>query len=268
MNTVTFLSDFGSSSAYVAQMKGVLYSLFSEVNIIDISHDIPPQDVTAGAFVLKTTIPYMPTGSVHIGVVDPGVGTDRRGIVIVTNNHVFIGPDNGLFLPAAQLFGLFRVYEITNETLFQHPVSSTFHGRDIFTSVAGHILKGIPFESIGPEIHDYVTLSFPKPYFETNKFACEVLFVDDFGNLITSIDGNTFFRQISMDQKLFIRVGEQRIPTVFAKSYGFVSKNELLITIGSHGYVEISVNQGRADERLNLRKKDKLEIEYYPYDII
>jgi len=268
MNTVTFLSDFGFSSAYVAQMKGVLHSLFSEVNIIDISHDIPPQDVNAGAFVLKTTIPYMPIGSIHIGVVDPGVGTDRRGIVIVTNKHVFIGPDNGLFLPAARLFGLFRVYEITNETLFQHPVSTTFHGRDIFTSVAGHILKGIPFESIGPEIHDYVDLSFPKPDFEHNKVACEVLFVDDFGNLITCIEGNNFLRKISTDQNLFIRVGEQRIPIVFAKSYGFVSKNELLITIGSHGYVEISVNQGRADERLNLRKEDKLEIEYYSYDTI
>ncbi|MDG6218858.1 MAG: S-adenosyl-l-methionine hydroxide adenosyltransferase family protein [Candidatus Thermoplasmatota archaeon] len=267
MHTVTFLSDFGLSSGYVAQMKGVVHSFSSEVNIIDISHTIPPQDVNAGAFVLKTTIPFMPTGSIHIGVVDPGVGTHRRGIVIVTNKHIFIGPDNGLFLPSARLFGLFRIYEITNESLFQHPVSATFHGRDIFSSIAGHILSGIRFESIGPEIHDYVDLSFPTPRFEENKVVGEVLFVDDFGNLITNIDGDTFLRRVSMDQKLFIHIDEKHVPAVFAKSFGFVIKNEVLVTIGSHGYVEVSVNQGRADERLFLRKGDAIDIEYFFYDI-
>jgi hypothetical protein len=243
-------------------MKGVVSSFSSDVNLIDISHQISPQNVNAAAFVLATTIPYMPKGSVHIGVVDPGVGTDRRGIVVVTNKHLFVGPDNGLFLPAARRFGLFRVYEITNESLFQQPVSNTFHGRDIFASVAGHILRGISFDLIGDEIHDYVDLSFPQPMIEEDKIRTEVLFVDDFGNVITGIDGNRFLqnRQSSIDDQLVIYIGEKKVPALFRPAYGFVSKQELLVTIGSHGYVELSVNQGRADKRLGLRIGDSLDL--------
>lgn len=260
MHTVSFLTDFGVSSGYVAQMKGVVSSFSSDVNLIDISHQIPPQNVNAGAFVLATTVPYMPKGSVHVGVVDPGVGTNRRGIVVVTNKHLFVGPDNGLFLPVARRFGLFRVYEITNDSLFQHPVSNTFHGRDIFASVAGHILRGISFDLIGDEIHDYVDLSFPQPVIEENTISTDVLFVDDFGNVITGIDGNRFLQKIPVGDQIIIQFGEHNIPAVFAQSYGFVSKDELLVTIGSHGYVELSVNRGRADKRLGLSMGDSLDI--------
>jgi S-adenosylmethionine hydrolase len=262
MNTVTFLSDFGLSSGYVSQMKGVVSSFSNEVNMIDISHLIPPQDVAAGAFVLATTVPYMPKGSVHVGVVDPGVGTDRRGVVIVTNKHIFVGPDNGLFLPAARLFGVFRVYEISNDSLFQHPVSSTFHGRDVFASVAGHILKGISFDLIGSEIHDYVDLSFPKPTFENKKVTAEILYIDDFGNVITCIEGNRFLQNVKMDEQLLIHIGEKSIPASFVKSYGFTSKDDVLITLGSHGYVELSVNQGKANETLGVKRGDLIDIEF------
>jgi S-adenosyl-L-methionine hydrolase (adenosine-forming) len=260
MHTVTFLSDFGVSSGYVSQMKGVVASLSDEVKIIDISHHIPPQDITAGAFVLATTVPYMPKGSVHVGVVDPGVGTKRRGIVVVTNKHLFVGPDNGLFLPAARKFGLFRVYEITNESLFQHPVSNTFHGRDIFASIAGHILKGVSFDSIGPEIHDYVDFSFPDPIIEEQKMSTEVLFVDDFGNLITGIEGNRFLQKAQVNDQIMLKIGDRSVPAVFAQSYGFVPKNEVLVTIGSQGYVELSVNQGSAQQRLQVKNGDKVEL--------
>lgn len=261
MHTVTFLSDFMLSSGYVSQMKGVVSSFLKDVNMIDISHFIPPQDVAAGAFVLKTAIPFMPVGSVHVGVVDPGVGTNRRGIVIVTNKHIFVGPDNGLFLPAARLFGVFRVYEITNESLFQHPVSSTFHGRDIFASVAGHILKGISFDEIGSEIHDYVDLSLPQPTFEDKTVTGEVLFIDDFGNSITCIEGNRFLQQVTFDEQLIIHIGEKTVSASFVKAYGFASKNEVLVTIGSHGYVELSVNQGKANEKLGLKRGDLISID-------
>ena len=260
MHTVTFLSDFGLGSGYVSQMKGVVSSLASEVNMIDICHQIPPQDIHAGAFVLATTVPYMPKGSIHVGVVDPGVGTSRRGIVIVTNKHLFVGPDNGLFLPAARLFGMFRVYEITNESLFQHPVSNTFHGRDIFASVAGHILRGISFDMIGKEIHDYVDFSFSEPIFDQRSIQSKILFIDDFGNAITNIEGNRFLQFVSEKNTVLVRKGEQSIPAVFARSYGIVSKEEIIVTIGSHGYVELSVNQGRADNRLNLHRDDSVEI--------
>jgi len=260
MPTVTFLTDFGLSSGYVAQMKGIVSSLSSDVNLIDISHTIPSQNVKAGAFVLATTVPYMPKGSVHIGVVDPGVGTNRRGILVVTNKHLFIGPDNGLFLPAARRFGLFRIYELTNESLFQHPISNTFHGRDIFASVAGHILRGISFDLIGDEIHDYVDLSFPQAVFEEGEIHTEVLFIDDFGNVITGINGNRFLQKFSEKDIVNITVNENTVPAVYTKSYGFVAKDDILVTIGSHGYVELSVNQGRAADRLGLDFGEKIKL--------
>jgi len=260
MHTVSFLTDFGFSSGYVSQMKGVVSSFSSEVNMIDISHQVPAQNIMAGAFILATTVPYMPKGSVHVGVVDPGVGTSRRGIVVVTNKHLFVGPDNGLFLPAARKFGLFRVYEITNESLFQHPVSNTFHGRDIFASVAGHILRGISFDLIGSEIHDYVDFSFPEPVIEEQKMSTDVLFLDDFGNVITGIEGTRFLQKISVGDQMLIQVGEHSIPAVFAQSYGFVATDELLVTIGSHGYVELSVNQGSAQKRLRVQRGDKIDL--------
>ncbi len=262
MHTVTFLSDFGLGSGYVSQMKGVVSSFTSEVTLIDICHEIPPQNIKAGAFVLAATVPYMPKGSVHVGVVDPGVGTSRRGIVVVTNKHIFIGPDNGLFLPAARLFGLFRVYEITNESLFQHPVSNTFHGRDIFSSIAGHILRGISFDLIGDEIHDYVDLSFPQPSFEGNMIGSEVLYVDDFGNVITGINGNRFLQYVSENDTVSIVKDDEKNTALFTRSYGFVSKGELMVTIGSHGYVEFSVNQGKANEKLGLTYGDPVQIEF------
>lgn len=260
MHTVTFLSDFGLGSGYVSQMKGVVSSFNPQINMIDICHHVPPQNVRAGAFILATSIPYMPKGSIHVGVIDPGVGTARRGIVVVTNKHIFIGPDNGLFLPAARLFGLFRVYEITNESLFQHPVSNTFHGRDIFSSIAGHILRGISFDLIGDEIHDYVDLSFPQPTFEEKRIKTEVLFVDDFGNVITGINGNRFLQYVSENNTILIDTINEKIPALFTKSYGFVSKQELMVTIGSHGYVEISINQGKANQRLGLSYGDTIEL--------
>lgn len=260
MHTVTFLSDFGLGSGYVSQMKGVVSSFCSDVNMIDICHQLSPQDINAGAFVLATTIPYMPKGSIHIGVIDPGVGTSRRGIVVVTNKHIFIGPDNGLFLPAARMFGSYCVYEITNESLFQHPVSNTFHGRDIFASVAGHILQGISFNNVGDEIYDYVDLTFPKVTVTDGSVQTQVLFIDDFGNVITSIDGNRFSQFVSENEVVLVQRDEEKISALFTRSYGFASKDELLITIGSHGYVELSVNQGRADERLNVHRGDDIEI--------
>lgn len=259
MQTVTFLTDFGLGSGYVSQMKGVISSFSSELNYIDICHQIPVHNIQAGAFILATTVPYMPKGSIHIGVVDPGVGTSRRGIVIVTNRHLFIGPDNGLLIPAARLFGAFKVYEISNESLFQHPVSNTFHGRDIFASVAGHILKSISFDAIGNEIYDFVDLSFPKPVFMDNQIKAEILYIDDFGNVITNIEGNRFLPFILDEELLTIKFGEQNVSAQFKKTYDFVSKVDVLVTLGSHGYVEISVNQGKARDQLGVHIGDKIE---------
>ena len=180
--------------------------------------------------------------------------------MIVTHKQVFIGPDNGLLIPAARKFGLFKVFEISNESLFQHPVSNTFHGRDIFSSVAGHLLMGISFDSIGQEIFDYVDLSFSQAIFSSDRIQAQILFVDDFGNLITNIEGNRFLQLFSDRNSLQIQTNDQSLSSVFRRSYAFVENNELLVTIGSHGFVEISMNQGRADSQLGLSIDDKVSL--------
>ena len=145
--SITFLSDFGMKNSYIAQMKAVASSI-TDARLIDITHNITPHNIKEGAFILKTTVPFFPAGTVHVAVVDPGVGTNRKGIVIVTRSQILVGPDNGLLVPAAQALGDFNVYEITNQKLMVLPVSNTFHGRDIFTPVAANIINGVPFEAV------------------------------------------------------------------------------------------------------------------------
>jgi S-adenosyl-L-methionine hydrolase (adenosine-forming) len=145
---ITLLSDFGLKDGYVAQMKGVISSLCT-AQILDITHDIQPYNILHGAFILSSIIHYFPKNTIHVAVVDPGVGTDRKGIIISTDKQIFIGPDNGLLIPAASRFKKLSVYEITNEKYMQRPVSNTFHGRDIFASVAAHVFNKVSFDEIG-----------------------------------------------------------------------------------------------------------------------
>ncbi len=159
MKIMTFLTDFGTRNTYVAQMKAVALSL-SDATLIDITHDVAPHDVREGAFLLQTAAPDFPVGTVHVAVVDPGVGTSRKGIVITTKSQILVGPDNGLLLPTARALGSFTVYEITNPKYMVSPISPTFHARDIFTPVAAHIVEGVSFEDIGSQIDDVVDLYF------------------------------------------------------------------------------------------------------------
>ena len=160
MKLMTLLSDFGNKSNYVSQMKGVALSI-TDTRIEDISHEITPHNIREGAFVLKTSVQYFPVGTVHVAVVDPGVGTARKGLVIATRTQILVGPDNGLLIPAASSMGDFTVYEIANPNIMLNSVSNTFHGRDIFTPVAAHILNGLPFEQIGPIAVSYTHLTLP-----------------------------------------------------------------------------------------------------------
>ncbi len=148
MKIITFLTDFGTKDGYVAQMKGLLSSIVDS-RFVDITHDITPHDVREGAFILQNSVAYFPVGTVHIAVVDPGVGTTRRGIIVATRSQVLIGPDNGLLMPAAHFLGDFIVYEISNDRYKLNSISNTFHGRDVFSPVAAHIINGVPFEAFG-----------------------------------------------------------------------------------------------------------------------
>lgn len=259
MKLMTMLSDFGSKSNYVSQMKGIALSM-SEVSIVDITHDITPHNIREGAYVLKTSTPYFPVGTVHIGVVDPGVGSNRRGIVVVTNTHILVGPDNGLLIPAANELGNFTVYEIKNPRLMLRNVSNTFHGRDIFTPVAAHILNGIYFEEIGPMIKDFINLDFGKSEIRSKTATGEVIYVDNFGNIITNIEGNKLQNIMDYDKKIMLYVGKKQKKMSFVKTYGAVKQGEFLATIGSSNLLEFSINQGDAGKKLGVKPGEKIKI--------
>lgn len=259
MKIITFLTDFGTKSSYVSQMKGVALTL-TDAKIIDITHEITPHDIFEGAFTLRAAVPYFPSGTVHVAVVDPGVGSNRRGIVITTPSQILVGPDNGLLMPAAKLLGDFIVYEIQNQDLLLKSISNTFHGRDVFTSVAAHILNGVLFEEIGPIIHDYVELDLGKTDI-TNKTATgKIIYVDSFGNIITNIERSQICKFLEYDKKIMIYIAKKRRQMMFTKSYSYVKKGEMLATIGSSNFLEIGINQGNAQKKLNAKPGDEIKI--------
>ena len=249
---MTFLTDFGSQSSYPAQMKAIALNLTNST-LIDITHDIQSHNIREGAFILKTSAPYFPPGTIHVAVVDPGVGTTRRSIVITTKTQIFVGPDNGLLIPAADQCNIMHVYEITNEKYFLHPRSATFDGRDVFTPIAAHILNGTPFEEFGTSITDYIPLSFGIGKKTGNVIEGEIVYIDRFGNAITNIEKNVL-PDINDKKLLTLKVSESSINIPFVKTYGQVKLKELLLTVGSSNFVEISMNQGNAAKKLKLKE--------------
>lgn len=261
MKLLTFLSDFGAKSSYVSQMKGRALSI-TNASIVDISHEILPHNICEGAFVLMTAVPYFPVGTVHVAVVDPGVGSQRKGIVVTTRTQILIGPDNGLLIPAARALGDFTVYEITNQKLLPGFVSNTFHGRDIFTPVAAHILNGLLFEQIGPVIKDFVDLDFGNFEIDDKKVIGKVIYIDGFGNIITNINGFTLKQVIGFDKKILFFIGKKKFEIPFVKSYSFVKPGELLATIGSSNFLEIALNQGNAAKKLFVEPDKEIKISF------
>jgi S-adenosyl-L-methionine hydrolase (adenosine-forming) len=259
MGIITFLSDFGSNSNYVAQMKGVALSL-CDAKIVDINHGIAPHNIMEGAYVLKTAVPYFPSGTVHVAVVDPGVGTFRKGIVIATQSQILVGPDNGLLIPTAKALGDFTVYEIANPDLMVKIISNTFHGRDIFASVAAHIINGVMFDKIGPIINDFVQLDFEKSLVKDNVVYGKIIYIDNFGNIVTNIDSAWIKQHVTYGKKIKVYINKKKVELVFVKSYDFVKKDQILATIGSSNYFEISINQGNACKKFNAKPNDEIKI--------
>ena len=267
MTIITLLTDFGLKSGYVSQMKGVIASISPSSNIIDITHDVTPQNIREAAFILQSSISYFPIGSIHIAVVDPGVGTSRRGIVVITKKHVFVGPDNGILMPAAHMIGDFIVYSIENKEYMLDNISTTFHGRDIFAPIAAHISKGIPFESIGPRIHDYIDLQLWKAVFSENAVYSTVLHVDRFGNIITNIDKDRFQNIVKFGEEITVAIGGEEYKLRFVETYASAERDELLAVIGSSNFIEISMNHGNAAEKLNVKPDDHIEIRFLKQNI-
>lgn len=259
MKIITFLSDFGLKDAYVSQMKGVACDL-SDARLVDITHEISPHDINEGAFVLRSVVPFFPIGSVHVAVVDPGVGTRRRNIIVVTRKNVLVGPDNGLLIPAARFFGDFDIYEITNKKYMNSSISKTFHGRDIYTPVAAYITNGVSFDEFGDKINDFTDLDFGNGKLEGNKIIGRVIYNDRFGNIITNISGDLLKNNSTYGKSVKLSIGSKNLIVNFEASYGYVKEKEILLTIGSSNYVEIGMNQGNAAKKLSVKKDDNIKI--------
>ncbi|QLC51142.1 S-adenosyl-l-methionine hydroxide adenosyltransferase family protein [Methanolobus zinderi] len=253
MPVITLTTDFGS--LYPAALKAVILGIEPGAQIVDITHSIAHADIRAGAFAMYTVVDYFPKGTVHVAVVDPGVGTERNSIVISSGGQFFVGPDNGLMIPAALKLGDIQVYKITNTELLGD-VSSTFHGRDIFARIGAHLLGDMMPDDVGEKTEGYVNMDFGAVDAIGNSVSGEVIYVDDFGNIITNISGKLILDRIGFGEKL--NVSGTKIP--FMQTYGFVNKGELLSLIGSHGFFEIAVNLGSAASELGIKNGDKINI--------
>jgi S-adenosylmethionine hydrolase len=247
---ITFLSDFGISDWYVGAVKGVILSRCPHCHLVDLTHEVRPGEILQGALVLAGAYVYYPEGTVHLAVVDPGVGGPRRPILVQTAGQWFVGPDNGLFGPILQKEREGIVRHLQCEELFLRPVSPTFHGRDVFAPVAAYLASGGAAESLGPQIDDWVPMRLPLPQFGQDEISGQVLYVDHFGNGITNICGAKLAEHLGSTY-VEVLVGGHRLEGLYG-SYVDVPKGGLLALIGSSGFLEISVHGDRADTLLGL----------------
>jgi S-adenosyl-L-methionine hydrolase (adenosine-forming) len=255
---ITLLSDFGVRDEYAACLKGVILGLNPRAHLVDLSHEVPPQDIRTGAFILAAATPYFPTGTIHLAVVDPGVGTGRRALAARTRGQFWVGPDNGLFhLIFAGRTDL-ELVSLENPAYFLPQVSATFHGRDLFAPVAAHLSLGVTLAQLGPAVSDPVRLPWPEPAVTAAVLRGEVIHADRFGNLVTNVATGVMHAWLQ-GRAFQLRVGPLTL-TSLHRTYGEAAAGEILALIGSHGYLEIACAGGSAAARLKAEPGQPLEI--------
>jgi len=247
---VTLTTDFGLTDPYVAMMKGVIYSINPDARLVDITHQVRAGDVFHGAGLINETFGFFPMGTVHVAVVDPGVGSNRRPLGLESEGHFFIGPDNGLFWPVMEDHQVTRLIHLTEERYFLHPVSHTFHGREIFAPAAAHLSLGADLGLMGHALLNPARLDLPRPKKRGDTLHGEVIRVDNFGNLITNISRGELALFIQSARPV-IKLGALVIENV-GQTYADMEKGEILALINSSGLLEIAVNQGRASDQTGL----------------
>lgn len=271
---ITLTTDFGYDDAYVAAVKGAILNINPVATIVDVSHSIKPQDILQAAFVLSAVYRYFPKETVHVAIVDPGVGSDRRGIILKTPSAMFIGPDNGIFSyviddlfsaesrsAIEQTHGLTEIVfkigleaaAITDPRFWRHPVSPTFHGRDVFAPVAAGLSLGISLYEFGEKINSLHVLPVPKPSLDPDgNLVGQVLHIDRFGNLIANIRSNSL-----PGKNVVIEVGGLRIQGI---SDYYAQKEGVMAVVGSSGYLEISLRDGSARDFLGIAEGDEIRV--------
>ena len=262
MAVVTLLTDFGLSDPYVAEMKGVIRSIAPNVEIIDISHGIEKHSIVPGSYVLETAVPFFPDGSIHVAVVDPGVGGSRKPVLVKCDKGVLVGPDNGLLVRAAQKLGFQNAYRIQNAQFMRTKVSTTFHGRDIFAYTGAKIAIGMNPSLAGPKLQRMVRLEIPDPKFSNDNVACSVLYVDSFGNVVTNISESNMER-FGFREHARVRIRSKDVSQfegVTTNSYSKIPEGRFGLLLGSQGYLEIALKEQSAAAKLRARPLDPLEL--------
>jgi S-adenosylmethionine hydrolase len=256
---VTLLTDFGTADYFVGAMKGAVLAANPEASVVDITHEVPPYDVEAGAFTLRAAFETYPAGTVHVAVVDPGVGSARRAVAVEGHGHTFVGPDNGLFGHVYERVRPFRVFQLTNEIYFRSEVSPTFHGRDIFAPAAGALSRGVRAVELGPEVFDFVRL--PSAAVERagdGTLVGAVIHVDRFGNLVTNITPEDLSEEaVARGARLLVAGREvRRFRRFFAE--GVEGAGEPFALWGGAGLLEVAVFRDSAARVLGARRGDKV----------
>lgn len=250
MNTITLTTDFGARDWFVGTMKGVVLGINPRAAIVDITHEVPPGDVRAGAFALMEACPYFPKGTVQVAVVDPGVGSLRQAIAVQTGDYVFVGPDNGVLSWAIAREKIKTIRQLEDPKYFLKTISRTFHGRDIFAPVAAHLSRGVSLQRLGRELKDFVRLPWPKPKERGGTICGEVVYIDRFGNAISNIAAGL----VSGERKATCEVmGKRKVRCVWAEFYGAVPVNAPVAVTGSSGFLEVAVNGGSAAQRFGFK---------------
>jgi S-adenosylmethionine hydrolase len=242
---ITLTTDFGVRDSFVGTMKGVMLGIAPDVQIVDLAHEISRGDIRAGAFALMTAAPFFPANTIHVAVIDPGVGSDRKAIAIRTPRSIFIGPDNGVLSWAVRGEDFLEIRSLENRDFFLPQMSSTFQGRDLFAPVAAWLAVRREFAELGPELDNFQRTNWPNPIRTEEGWKTEIIHVDTYGNAITAFPAAYWHTA-----EFVLLPGGARIP--FARFYGDVLHGNALAVAGSSGFVEIAVNQGEAASQLSL----------------
>jgi len=258
---VSLLTDFGLVDPFVAEMKAVILGICPEARIVDVSHGVAEFDIRMGAFLLTEAAPSFPPGTIHVAVVDPGVGGGRRPIVIKTKRGTYVGPDNGLLIPSATTEGIVGVFEISNKSMIGREVSSTFHGRDVFAPVAARIACGHRPEDCGPRIRDLVPSPFHDPALDEKGVTCEILHIDRFGNLATNLtQAHLKHLHTGIGQTVTLSTGRRRINARIVRTFSDLRRNEVGLMLGSHGFLEVTYRESDAAKRLRIRRGNVVRV--------
>ncbi len=263
MVLITLLSDFGLTDPYVAEMKGVILSANPDLRIVDISHGIDRHNIAMGSFILETALPYFPRGSIHVAVVDPGVGTKRLPLVVQCDLGILVGPDNGLLVRVAGRLGFKAAYQIDGHRFQGGKVSSTFHGRDIFARTAAKLANGLKPSAVGDKVRRLVKLDIPSVRTSHGRANCTVLYVDSFGNVILNLAEQSITGLgLRGGDHVSIETKHGRFQGLVSITYSDTPSGQLALILGSQGYLEIAMRARSAAARLAVKPLDRVGLRF------